>query len=490
MIAKALGRGQTARTVLGASLLALATLASMTHVSDVRAQAPAAGAAQAAQAGEVDFVRGTASLQRTGEPSRILGKGLALRQGDVVSTGPNSYAILKFSDGTRMTVRPDTRFLIQVYQFRPQAAENESAGSMVLSLFRGGLRTLTGLIPKRDNDAARVVTPTATVGIRGTDFDMRLCGTDCVQEQQSARAAARQGNVPASARIVDLRGTARAVNANNERRLLALGGPIYPGDTIESQAGGYLVLVFRDESRMTIQPNSRVKVDDFVFDSLNPKEGRFFVNLLKGGLRAFTGLIGKASVSNVAYRTPTATVGIRGSGGDLCVGCVNDGEELTATVWDGTFVINTDPARCTGGAAVCTAELGVGETALVNEQGNAVTKVPTPIYMNFTTPRPDRVEYDMARLFGLNPVDDASQGLFVLVRDGHITILSAGQILELGRGETAYADGRILVRPLTVPIFLDLDRTPLPDANSPGSSGSSGSIAGAILSGGVFMCRG
>ena len=47
------------------------------------------------------------------------------------------------------------------------------------SLFKGGVRVVAGLIAKLFPNAARLTTPTDTVGIRGTDFDARLCGTDC-----------------------------------------------------------------------------------------------------------------------------------------------------------------------------------------------------------------------------------------------------------------------------------------------------------------------
>jgi hypothetical protein len=53
---------------------------------------------------------------------------------------------------------------------------------------RGGFRAISGLIGKVDRQAYRVATPAATIGIRGTDYEVQLCTTDC--PTAPARAAA------------------------------------------------------------------------------------------------------------------------------------------------------------------------------------------------------------------------------------------------------------------------------------------------------------
>ena len=62
--------------------------------------------------------------------------------------------------------------------------------SLVMNLLRGGLRVVTGAISKRGT-AARLSTPTATVGIRGTDFDARLRADDCRAENRRPAPVAR-----------------------------------------------------------------------------------------------------------------------------------------------------------------------------------------------------------------------------------------------------------------------------------------------------------
>jgi hypothetical protein len=65
-------------------------------------------------------------------------------------------------------------------------------------------------------------------------------------------------------------------------------------------------------------------------------------------------------------------------------------------------------------------------------------------------------------------VSDAQEGLFVFVRDGHIEIATANDILQLGRGEAGFAgtNGNT-ARPSMIPKFLDFDKLPLPTSRNP-----------------------
>src|SRR5690606_26622616 len=57
--------------------------------------------------------------------------------------------------------------------------EAEPEDNAFFRLLKGGFRAVTGLIGKNDRERFRVRTPVATIGIRGTDFEARLCDGDC-----------------------------------------------------------------------------------------------------------------------------------------------------------------------------------------------------------------------------------------------------------------------------------------------------------------------
>jgi hypothetical protein len=89
--------------------------------------------------------------------------------GDVISTERDSYAQLRFTDGGQVTLRPNTQVKIEGYSYEDGRPDRDN---FAMQLFKGGLRALTGLVGKRSSNrnAYRMVTSTATIGIRGTDY--------------------------------------------------------------------------------------------------------------------------------------------------------------------------------------------------------------------------------------------------------------------------------------------------------------------------------
>jgi hypothetical protein len=119
--------------------------------------------------GTVQYLSGTLSAQKPDGTVRVLAERSTINVGDVITTQRDSYAQLRFSDGGQVTLRPETQVRVESYAFDEG---QPSRDSFAMQLFKGGLRSLTGLIGKRTNNrnAYRMVTSTATIGIRGTDY--------------------------------------------------------------------------------------------------------------------------------------------------------------------------------------------------------------------------------------------------------------------------------------------------------------------------------
>lgn len=411
-----------------------------------------------AQAGEVEFARGVGFAQSPGEGPRTLGKGLALKEGDRLTTSEGASAIVKLQDGTRMTVRPNSELVLQQYQFRENAPDN----SFLMQLVRGGFRAVTGVIARNSPNAARVQTNTATIGIRGTDFDARLCTRDCGAESAAIQESARPNAVQASAKLVGVQGEVFAVDGAGQRRRLVEGGSVYPGDVVETARGSQAVMAFRDDTRVTLGSQSRFRLDNFVYDDANAGEGRFLASILRGSVRALTGLIARSNNRNVGFSTATATIGIRGTGFDVtctgpCAGEPGDPDSgLTLWTWLGSIDVTQS-----GQTALQVLQAGQG---LFISPGGIRPVADEPPSQG---PRPDQVNVP-AKLFGKGNVSDTEEGLFVFVRDGHIEIVSAKDVLQLGKGEAGFAgeDGDT-TRPDRIPKFLDFDKIPLPTSRNP-----------------------
>lgn len=172
----------------------------MTYVGCLLAAAllaagPALGAEQAATA---TLAVGTVQDVALDGSSRLLHDGDLVYSGDVITTGDQSYADLDFTDGGTITLRPESQFGIESYHFDEQShltdvEPDDSAPpptdsgytppvpqeNAFFRLLKGGLRAVSGLIGHVQRDDYRMDTPTATIGIRGTEYDARYCDSGC-----------------------------------------------------------------------------------------------------------------------------------------------------------------------------------------------------------------------------------------------------------------------------------------------------------------------
>ncbi len=123
--------------------------------------------------GKVLALSGSAQAQAAAGGLRPLAPGAAVERGDTLVTGADGNLQVRFVDDALLMVRPNSRIRVDDYR-----AEGNTLHS-VLSLIAGGIRTLTGRIGKARRDAYLLNTPTATIGVRGTDYELRLCQGDC-----------------------------------------------------------------------------------------------------------------------------------------------------------------------------------------------------------------------------------------------------------------------------------------------------------------------
>lgn len=154
------------------------------------------GAAPAWAEGTLTHMSGPISVQTPDGKTLPAAVGTKVSAGDIVVTGSGGFVRLEMSDGGEMVLRPDSRLQVDSYKFvKAKPAED----SFVFRMLKGGLRTVTGLIGKRGNkDAYELRTTTATIGIRGTQFDLRVCQANCGALADGTYLAVRFGAVQTS----------------------------------------------------------------------------------------------------------------------------------------------------------------------------------------------------------------------------------------------------------------------------------------------------
>ena len=128
--------------------------------------------------GMVIASRGEVSALANGE-SRELKQGGFVYVNDEILTSARSFAVLQFTDGAKVTVRPGSKLIIENYLY----AGNDS-DEATLNLVSGGLRVITGAMAKTNPEKYKVRTPVALMGVRGTEFSIMLCGDEICAEDQ------------------------------------------------------------------------------------------------------------------------------------------------------------------------------------------------------------------------------------------------------------------------------------------------------------------
>jgi hypothetical protein len=128
---------------------------------------PSAVAAPSARerAATVKLVNGPV-LARGPQGERPLNSGDEVAASERVLTGKAASVSLVLRDGSTLMLGPDSAVDLKEFRFNPTTND----GSLVLSVVKGTLRMITGLIGKTRPESVRITTPTSTIGVLGTDF--------------------------------------------------------------------------------------------------------------------------------------------------------------------------------------------------------------------------------------------------------------------------------------------------------------------------------
>ena len=126
---------------------------------------------------------------------------------------------------------------------------------------------------------------------------------------------------------------------------------------------GKVGITFSDNTRVEVNENSKLVIDEFVYDPNNKKGGKLAVNVALGTVRYTSGQIAHNNPQSVAVNTPTATVGVRGT-------------DFTATVDElGRSTIILLPS-CPKGWQDVKKDCKTGEISVTTDEGTVIMNQP------------------------------------------------------------------------------------------------------------------
>jgi hypothetical protein len=399
------------------------------------------------EAGHAEEVSGMVTADRPGSSTRALPENGLIYVGDLVRTGENAAAVLRLADGSRIALRADSTFRVARLERTTDEDGDSSLTGMFMDLVRGGLRAITGGIAEREPERYQLRTPVATIGVRGTEFDARLCPRgQCPDAGDAATGAA---GPDAAARVVELSGVVEARTGNGGTRVLTEGARVFQGDTVRTAGDAWAALRFADGSKVSLEPGTAFVVREWEYEAEEPEQGNALLRLVRGGMRVLTGLIGSEQPESYQVGTPVATIGVRGTGFDLlCQGACVDPDATTAAVQgDGLFVRAWDGeifAELEGR----TAGFAAGETGFLANDSAPVLRLDAlpPSLRDLVSPRPDTVT-------GAPP--SSGDRLYTYTHEGAITVLGRtgpAAVFEAGQaGVVGGGDGGAAQAPEALP---------------------------------------
>jgi hypothetical protein len=248
--------------------------------------------------------------------------------------------------------------------------------------------------------------------------------------------------------VAHLSGPLVAKKANGTVKVLAVKSEVENGDTLVSEKNTYAQIKFIDQGEITLRPNTTFRIENFAYDAAKPEGDSASFDLVKGGLRSITGLLGHRNKEKFALKTPSATIGIRGT----------------------TFIaqyVPPPPMAPVGGAA------GAPNPSALLNGGSAVPLAP---------PGSGSASIGKVPGAGVTPPSGPPAlvpGLHLQVTDGAIIVTNTGGSLGFQAGQFGYVPS-VNQPPVIVPSNPNIQFVPPPsfDAGSGGPTASNGSGQG------------
>jgi hypothetical protein len=188
--------------------------------------------------------------------------------------------------------------------------------------------------------------------------------------------------------ITHLSGVVHVTNTDGTHKMLNVGSEVQSGDTLKTELNTYTRLKFTDGGEVVLRPETIFKVSSYRFEPTEKSRDSFLVELLKGGMRSVTGLLGKRSSEKYRMTTKAATIGIRGThfGAILCNDDCANLQTVTGTAPPNGLYTDTLEGTTVVSNAAGSVEVHAGSFSYTSEMNSPPRLVPSTEGIQVTMP--------------------------------------------------------------------------------------------------------
>ncbi len=282
--------------------------------------------------------------------------------------------------------------------------ESVNAAESMASVNRGLAVAAVESMEPAQATAAAVKTDSPTVNANPTNTNTNTIPTappaasnDLPQVKppiSTVQVAVPNANAPAGT-VKQVRGEVTLARANASTKIVE-GETLNEGDTISTAVDASLMVQLSDDAKLLIRGNSTVRLTRIVNTGAVEKRSQS-IELALGALRFVTGAIGKLRPENVSFKTPVATVGIRGTDLDIVHTVATRGLQAA-----GTYVrVNTGEVELNGNDG--------SQIALSKDEQAVATRLGAPLRGGGRAPATKKLEVP-ANVFTTSEMDSLLEG--------------------------------------------------------------------------------
>lgn len=225
-------------------------------------------------------------------------------------------------------------------------------------------------------------------------------------------------------------GAVTLTKANGQAITPTRGTAVDPGDRVATGADGMAQLTMVDQARLSLRPNTQFAIEQYPQQKDSTTGG--VLNLIKGTLRTFTGLLAVSNRDKFVMKTRVATVGIRGSGNILyaCEGAECDASVTGEAKGEGNITVN----HTIEGSHAITNVLASAPAGTPAQQGGAQTVITGPgqtvLVLNNQPPRYIPTPSFITNA-ATNPTNAKAEAAAAVTTAGAVRSFAPGEVITL-----------------------------------------------------------